>query len=1243
MTTNTSKLHFWIEAFFAKLGFGMRAKLIILFVVIKVIPLGLLALLAYHQAQTLGYDMIQRTGVISTEALDSLVATGDLAIEDATKALDERATEDIERITTDIAQDVASFLYARDDDLRFMATLEPNTKTYQDFLNTQTSPLIKPSEWILSEDGKEWVRKNELATPKIFSSSNQENNTSFKYRPPDQLEFEAKPLFLEATFVDLNGMEQIKVTTSDLMNPKLQNVADKANTFCKAEDYFSKLKELQPGEIYVSDVIGEYVGSKIIGMYTPENAAKRNVPYEPENAAFAGTENPNGKRFKGIVRWATPVERDGAIIGYVTLALNHDHILALVEHIRPTSERYTELSDGFTGNYAFIWDYKGRSVAHPRHHSMYGFDATTGNPQIPWLESSIYNAWQASGKPYEEFIVDYPTFFEQSNSKKPALELAKQGLIGLDCRYLNFAPQCVGWFDLTQDGGSGSFLILWSGLWKLNTAAAIPYYTGHYADSPRGFGFVAVGANVDDFHLAATETEETLNVLLNESDQKLARLSKEAFESINQSLWQSSLELAGSTAVMTLLVIIIAIWMASTFTNRIDLLIQGITKFRSGFYQSRFNASIKDEIGNLADAIDDMADSISENFTTAVSILSLDRTICYANEASLALIDAKLDDVVGKKYDEMAIYPWNTKYCPLTALLEGTEPEVMYYAKTDQYLKGQATFLKDPQGENIGYIISITDVTDILLEQNRIEQQRMLLDTIIMSSPDIISYKDNSGKYLSVNPRFASLVGKTPEEICGKVAEDIFSATHARDITTRDKQTIDSAKSLTTESQLHFADGHTETVDVVRTPLFDIQENVVGILSVARDVSMRVATENALRKAKDELLLAVTAARKANEAKTTFLANMSHETRTPMNAIIGMATITKRKLNTGEEPLAVMPHVDQIESSAVHLLALLNDVLEISQIETGKLSLTPEPFDIKQLIDDIANTIRLRCQTKDIDFTVAVEGIEATDFNSDPLRLRQVLLNLLGNAVKFTPEKGNVTLRIHQQDRKDGKALLGFHIIDTGIGISQKGMESLFVPFEQGGKDISRTYGGTGLGLSISRSIVNLFGGDITVNSKEGVGSEFTFTIWLDECPNQKSSQQEAVDLSLPAGKRVLLVDDVDINRLIVTELLSPFELEIDEAVDGIDAIEKFIASSVGYYDVILMDIQMPRLDGHDASKRIRELNRADAATVPIIAITANAFKEDVEAALASGMNTHLAKPIELEKLILILKGFLSA
>ena len=1222
---------FW-EGIFTRLGLGMRAKLITLFVVIKVVPLILLAIVAWEQARSMGSELLDRTNELSKTLDRALVKTGDIAVSDAVSALDNLATQQIERTSTDIANRVAAFLYKRDADILFAASLPQDEKIYRAFVETAQGRIIKQGTWGLSEDGKRWERKELPASTVRIVSSIEQNKRRFHYRQNDNFSYENRPLYLEMAFLDTAGRQQIKVTTDSRFPSTLLDVSNKANTYVGAETYFEEVKKLKPGQIYVSDVIGAYVGSRIIDHYTPETASKAGIPYEPEKSAWAGKENPVGQRFKGIVRWATPVEENGTIVGYITLALDHDHIMEFTDHTTPMDGRYTEIPDASDGNYAFIWDHKGRSIVHPRHFSITGYDPETGEPQIPWLEDRIYDEWQKSGKSYAEFIQNVPVFLDQSRDKKPARQLAQQGLVGLDCRYLNFAPQCTGWFDLTRDGGSGSFVILWSGLLKLNTAAAIPYYTGQYSASRRGFGFVAIGAGVDDFHRPATETKTVIDNLIAEADKGLESITKQSQALINDNLVHTATSLGISTSIMAIIVVFIAIWMASAFTRSITTLIGGISRFRSGERHFRFNTPIKDEMGMLADSFDDMANSIVDIVKTPLMITDIDKKILYMNDASLNRVGKTLSDVLGVSYFELTQYKAGQD--PISALLDGERESPVYQTTTGCFYQDKAALLKDKSSNVIGYVISTTDITEIVARQNRIEEQRALLGTIFAASPDLIWYKDGEGKYLAVNPRFSAIAGKKPEDIVGKTANDILPGSQATFFMEKDLQAIENRAPYYSEETITFHDGHVEVLDSVRTPVFNNPGGSASLLGVSRNVTARVEAEKKLLETQLKLEKAVEDANRANDSKSEFLARMSHEIRTPMNAIIGMVNIVKKKLEA--PPLnsdALKANVQQIDVSSQHLLGLLNDVLDISKIEAGKIELSMETFDLPTLIETVTAIIRPRCLEKNITFTVDAIPFDRPNFISDPLRLRQVLINLLGNAVKFTPECGTISFSLTRKAQDTDKELFEFSVKDNGIGITEASLKKLFSPFEQGNANIARQYGGTGLGLSISRNIIRLMGGDITVASKEGEGSAFSFAIWLQEADLPAATVAAKAERSLH-GKRVLLADDVAINRLIVVDLLDGTGLDIDEAVDGSEALDMFSNSPEGYYDIILMDIQMPKMDGYKTSMSIRALNRKDAKTVPIVAMTANAFREDVMRALASGMNTHMAKPLEVEKLI---------
>ena len=371
----------------------------------------------------------------------------------------------------------------------------------------------------------------------------------------------------------------------------------------------------------------------------------------------------------------------------------------------------------------------------------------------------------------------------------------------------------------------------------------------------------------------------------------------------------------------------------------------------------------------------------------------------------------------------------------------------------------------------------------------------------------------------------------------------------------------------------------------------------------------------------------------ASQAKSSFLARMSHELRTPLNAILGMATLAKQ--STDEES-PVHATIGNVIIAADRLLGVFNDILVMSNIEIHHFVLDERPFSLYDTLRDICDVIGRRCEEKSIQFLCFLEDFRTISLVGDKVRFRQVMLNLLGNAVKFTRTDGTVELIVHC--RKEGaKAALNVIVKDNGIGIATKDLSTLFVPYEKASR-----FGGTGLGLSISQRLVNMMGGEITVQSAEMQGSTFSFTIQLPlgESISIGGEIMQATDLNL-SSRRILVVDDVEINRMVLVELLSDTKAKLEEAVDGAEAYQKFINSPLYHYDLILMDIQMPGMNGYAATRSIRALNRPDAQTVPILSVSANSFHEDVAQSLASGMNCHIAKPIQLQVLLKALKDYL--
>ena len=308
----------------------------------------------------------------------------------------------------------------------------------------------------------------------------------------------------------------------------------------------------------------------------------------------------------------------------------------------------------------------------------------------------------------------------------------------------------------------------------------------------------------------------------------------------------------------------------------------------------------------------------------------------------------------------------------------------------------------------------------------------------------------------------------------------------------------------------------------------------------------------------------------------------------------------------------------------------------MAKIESGKFALLVEPFSLLEATDEVAKIIRQRCSEKGVRFHTRIDIEAGRGALGDRLRLKQVLINLLGNAVKFTPKDGEVIFAV---EPLNGDAV-HFSIEDTGIGIPEDQLDNLFNSFEQADSSIAVRFGGTGLGLAISQNLVGMMGGQITAQSELGIGSRFEFSITLENAALE-SSEQVSIDIPDLTGKRILIVEDLEINRLILSELLADAHPEIEEAEDGIQAVALFEASPAGYYDLIFMDIQMPNMNGYEATQAIRELDRVDATAVPILAMTANAYKEDIDHAISSGMNSHLSKPIDIGEVMSALREHL--
>ena len=391
---------------------------------------------------------------------------------------------------------------------------------------------------------------------------------------------------------------------------------------------------------------------------------------------------------------------------------------------------------------------------------------------------------------------------------------------------------------------------------------------------------------------------------------------------------------------------------------------------------------------------------------------------------------------------------------------------------------------------------------------------------------------------------------------------------------------------------------------------------------------------------------ALRAAEQANVAKSEFLSRMSHDIRTPLTAIIGF---TKMIRQDGDGTAETKRRLKNIESSSEFLLSLINDVLEMSHIESGKYTLQHKAFPLSSLIDSVISIISAQCETKGLLFQHTVSTDVDPCYLGDQIKLQQVLVNILGNSVKFTPKGGKLTLQVEKHASYENKSLLRFTIRDTGIGISKEFLPHLFDTFAQENKwDAVRT--GSGLGLAICKNIVTMMNGTIEVQSEKGKGSTFIVEVQLDiddiepESLAQKIGKEDTAQISHSkfTGQHILLAEDHPMNQEIANYILTNMGFIVDIVSDGRLACEKFAASDENYYAAIILDIRMPVMDGLEAACTIRAMKRADAATMPLIAMSANAFEEDISKSLASGINAHLTKPIDPNQLFRTLAKYIS-
>ena len=1019
----------------------IKVKLIFIFIIMKIIPLLAISYIAYDGVMKLELYLNNSTKLLFNQSKDIIQNTANLSIEDSIKNLDKKSQELLEKISYELANKVSEFLYERDKDILLLSKLELNQKTLENFFDAKNKNITIHGDYYYDDKSNEYKTDDQLKKEiRTNTKANlKDNEKEFNYIDPVDFGVKSIPIYKELSYFDLSGKEIYKVSS---INPNKLDLSNKKNTYVNSESYFEEISKLKENEIYVSDVIGEYVGSNVIGTFTKEKAKKAGIEFEPEKYGYAGIENPLGKRFEGILRFITPVYKDNKKVGYVSMALDHRHIREFTDTSNPTGSSVKQnISDARLGNYAFMWDYEGKNISHPRDYSIVGYDKNTGQRVMPWLSADLAEKFYASNKDINEFLKDYPTFEEQSLSKKPNLKQLKElGVIPLDCRYLNFAPQCEGWMQLTKNGGYGSFVINWSNVWKLSTAATIPYYTGKYANTKRGFGFVSIGASVDDFHAAANKTkEDVLNILNNQTKSMETIVNANQYE-IKDFINILVNELTLITLTLVLIIIFIAVWMSDYIISKINNLIVGTKKFANNELDYRIKVTSEDEIGELENSFNNMAKEIN-------TLISTQREL---NE--------HLEDKVDEKTKE------------LLQINENLEKEV----------------------------------------ENRTE-----------------------------------------------------------------------------------------------------------------------SLKEALLKAQN-----------SDKVKSTFLANMSHEIRTPLNSIIGFSELLTNNSDIDE---SAKKYSSIIEESAKSLLTIINDILDISKIESGNFDINIKQMNIHEVCRNVFELFSNKADDKKITFTFNINKDIPTCLLSDGIRIRQVLSNLISNAIKFTNENGEIDFKVSFIQEKNNLIKLRFLVKDSGIGIPSTKLANIFEPFIQVDNESNRKYEGTGLGLSISSHIIKLLGSKIEILSEIDAGSSFWFDLELKTCNASMNliQEEEQIVFNDKYSGEILVAEDNTLNQELIKYILESLGLNYKIVANGKDAINEY---KNGAYNLILMDINMPIVDGIESFNQIREYEKSNnLVNIPIIALTANVIKGDKEKFLNLGMNGYLTKPIDMKELKNIFAVYLSS
>lgn len=604
----------------------------------------------------------------------------------------------------------------------------------------------------------------------------------------------------------------------------------------------------------------------------------------------------------------------------------------------------------------------------------------------------------------------------------------------------------------------------------------------------------------------------------------------------------------------------------------------------------------------------------------------------WVNDSFLKLVEYERDEVVGNTLYEL-INGAETNTQVLARVKDGYinghefEEELIIHRKDGSWFwaRIQGRPIVDDSGNFTVYFTVIEDISHRKFALEWLKGQEERYRGIIANLNLGLIEVDLNEKILFCNNSFCQMSGYTRDELIGKNAKELLLGN--TDFETRKQQMAmrHIGQSGSYELKVKNKEGEERWWFISGAPLYNGKAELIGTIGVHLDITKQKQTEIELSDAKHR-------AEMASEAKQVFLANMSHEIRTPLNAVMGLSRQLQKSALTNSQKL----QVDTIYNASENLLTIINDILDLSKIESGKLSVETIGFSLRDVISNCYRISRHKAEEKGLRFNLLIEDNIADVLMGDPYRLNQVLLNLLSNSIKFT-EKGSVKIMVELREELWKQQTIELSVIDTGIGMSNQFLENIFTGFTQEDASITRLYGGSGLGLNITKQLVNLMGGEIYVESKKNIGTKFSVIIpfKVGTTGDMPVKAEKKIDYKLFKDRKILIVDDNEYNRMVAKTTLEHYGCITEECEDGISAIKKVESNK---YDLILMDLRMPDIDGREATVIIRNELKVNT---PVIALTANAISGENEKCLAAGMNDFISKPFVEDEFIATVSGWL--